>query len=116
MFKIFTKKGKVSSKRKGLFSKIKRGTKLPEERFEKQDKEYDFNCPKCKIKFNSDIYRMTVTITSRLNVITKHTCGTRCHRLIKDDPIKIEELMMKSWKTPVYRPTHLKIIEKYKQR
>jgi len=113
MFKI---KDKIKKRNKSFFTKAKKGTKFEEEKYENQKESYDFYCPKCRTKFETNFYRFAVTINSLLNIITKHNCGIRCHRFIKPDYDIIERLFLKSNKTVRYYPEHKKIKDAYKKR
>ena len=113
---MFTKKDKIIKRNRSFFTKVKKGVKFKDEKYEKYEKVYDFYCPKCRIKFNSDTYRITVTIRSTLNATTKHNCGTRCHRFLPMDYNIVEKLFLNSNKTPLYYPKFKEMKEKYKKR
>jgi hypothetical protein len=106
----------IRKRNKSFFTKAKKGVKFVEEIYTKYEKIYNFYCPKCRTKFDTDTYKYTITVYSTLNLITRHSCGTRCHRFIKTDYDIVEKLFLESNKTPTYYPKHKKIREGFKKR
>jgi len=107
----------IKKRNKSFFTKAKKGIKFKEEEYERQKKTYDFYCPKCRCKFDTNTYRHSVTVYSGLNAITKHwVCGTRCHRFVPSDHSIIEKLFLESNKTPSYYPQSKKMKDNYRKR
>jgi len=114
---MFKKKDKIVKRNKSFFTKAKKDVKFEEEKYDVQEKTYDFYCRKCKTKFVSNIYRYAVTVNGNLNAITKHIeCGTRNHRFVEKNLDIIEKLFLNSHKQPVYYPKLKEMKEKYKKR
>ena len=109
-------KDKTIKRNKSFFTKAKKNVVFEKEIYPVQEVTYDFFCPKCRVKFNSNVYKYAVAVNGNLNILTKHVCDVRCHRFIKADEKIVEKLFLESNKTFVYYPKQKKMKDAYKKR